>query len=140
MPINLKGVELLKADLRANANEYKQSTFGKITPDQDGDESACGTEQCMAGFCYLREVGKDVYISAIRSNQDMQELCVTPGLRQLGINYEPGWECPIIFDSHCTWPDDLAKAYRHAITDDERVEVACAALDRLNDDGSIKEL
>jgi hypothetical protein len=131
MPINLQGVELLKADLRANAKDYKQSTFGRVTE--------CGTEQCMAGFCYLREVGQEAYVSTIIGNSDsMETLCVGAGVKQLGIDCDPEY-CLDIFGSHHQWPYDLTIAYINATPPEARVEVACAALDRLNDDGTIKE-
>lgn len=139
MPINQEGVEKLKADLRANAKDYKQQTFGRVSDYRD-DDSACGTEQCMAGFCYLREVGFEKYVGAIRGDSDSMELlCITAGAKQLGIDCDPEY-CPDIFESHHVWPVDLGRAYREAQTNDARVEAACAALDRLNDDGSIKKL
>jgi hypothetical protein len=133
MPINLQGVELLKADLRANAANYQQSTFGRI--------AECGTMQCMAGFCRLREVGKEAYTREVIRDDvfDLQVLCVSSGAGQLGIDCAPE-DCPPIFDSYTEWPFDLREAYREARTDIARAEAACAALDRLNDDGSIKPL
>jgi hypothetical protein len=127
MAINKAGVELLKADLRANAAAYKQNTFGAVTD--------CGTEQCMAGFCRIRELGIEQYVAEI-SSDNFPDLCVSSGINQLGIKlYDPQ-----IFDHIGNWPYDLREAYRKANDSDARVEVACAALDRLQDDGSIAEV
>jgi hypothetical protein len=127
MAINKAGVELLKADLRANAAAYKQSTFGAVTE--------CGTEQCMAGFCRIREVGREQYVAEV-AREDLYDLCLSSGAQQLGIkSFDPK-----IFDHNSNWPYDLREAYRKARTAAARVEVACAALDRLQDDGTIAEV
>jgi hypothetical protein len=135
MAINKAGVELLKADLRANAAAYKQFTFGRKTE--------CGTEQCMAGFCHLRKVGQVEFSAEVRVDESekngyLEYACLESGMWQLGI--EQPDSCPQIFNSHACWPLDLNKAYIRAKTDDSLVEVACAALDRLQDDGSIAEV
>jgi hypothetical protein len=131
MAINKEGVELLKADLRANAAAYRQNSFGT--------ETTCGTVMCMAGFCRIREVGQQQYSSEVMDGGDaLQDLCLESGIRQLGIE-DADVCCPPIFEMHFAWPYDLKNSYQKANTDDKRVEVACSALDRLQDDGSIAE-
>jgi hypothetical protein len=151
MPLNKKGIEQLKADLRANARWYNQSTFGELV---DGEE--CGTECCMAGACHLRKVGAEEFTRQLgelakeRSRvcldeqydveEQFMQACIAAGAEQLGIddNYE---RLPQIFAPVSDWPRDLGDAYRkasYAYDYQGMVEAACAALDRLNDDGTIK--
>jgi hypothetical protein len=142
MPINRENVEALKAMMRAKPRSYSQQTFGKFVNDSVAE---CNTECCMAGFCRIAEVGLPQYMQELLKSKgdtdeeltsfDFNELCVESGLRFLGISrYD---ECPSIFDGHYCWPKDLSEAYRGAENPVERVEVACRALDRLQEDGSI---
>lgn len=142
MPINKEGVELLKADMLANSGAYFQDCFGEII----ATYSECGTIQCMAGFCYLRKVGESLFKAALNPVYGdefvFEDECVKSGIAQLGIKQKQEWYgvVPKIFCGASLWPVDLGNAYEDAVTGRERVEVACRALDRLNEDGSIKEL
>lgn len=148
MALNQEGIAQLKADLRANAKHYNQNSFCKTTPD-------CGTECCMAGFCLMRKVSAATFNALVkalpvdgRRNADglyerFTEDCVRAGCAQLGIvvaarrrNHPDA--LPPIFGSWKEWPFDLAAAYatadhNHAYAD--MAEVACAALDRIDEYG-----
>ena len=141
MPINRANVETLKAMMRAKPRSYSQQTFGELVHNSVAE---CGTEQCMAGFCRIAEVGMPQYMQELLkytksdaeiTNFDFNEHCIESGLRFLGISSLE--ECPIIFDDYYCWPKDLSEAYKEAENPVERVEVACRALDRLQEDGSI---
>lgn len=139
MPLNLEGIAQLKADLRANAKHYNQQNFGIVTPE-------CGTEACMAGMCRMREVGLEAFTKSVRPVEhegfnDFVEECVTAGVAQLGIenlkDYD-GAETPPIFESYHAWPTDLLEAYQEAEEEHDHAamaEVACAALDRIDEYG-----
>lgn len=141
MPINKEGVELLKSDMRANPRAYEQMNFGRIAT-----ENECGTAQCMAGFCYLRKVGILYFIEKLKDDSEspgqFEISCAEAAMDQLGIvRYDPKKvRLADIFRGPFAWPSDLADAFDSSDTSSERVEVACRALDRLNEDGSIKEL
>jgi hypothetical protein len=145
--LNQEGIEQLKADLRANAARYDQNNFGETA-------SACGTIACMAGMCYLRKVGEQVFLRRILDVQGahrgfMREQlmvvssgfmddCIQAGVDQLGLTLTD--ERPLIFESAGQWPHDLRRAYSEAdnVGDHEAmVEVACAALDRMDEYGHV---
>jgi hypothetical protein len=152
MPLSKEGIEQLKADLRANARRYNQSTFGELA---GGEE--CGTECCMAGACHLRKVGAEEFMRQLgelakersrvcldeqyKVEEQFMQACIAAGAVQLGIDDNHEW-MPQIFAPVSDWPRDLYEAYRKASDAYDyqaKVEVACAALDRLNDDGTIKK-
>jgi hypothetical protein len=66
----------------------------------------------------------------------MADACIASGERFLGLKMD---EDANIFHSYDCWPDDLVDAYDAARDDRARVEVACQALDRLQDNGKISE-
>jgi hypothetical protein len=151
MPLNKEGIEQLKADLRANARWYNQGTFGELV---NGEE--CGTECCMAGACHLRKVGAEEFTRQLgelakaralslldeqpKIEEQFMQACIEAGVAQLGIGNH--YEClPQIFAPAGAWPRDLGDAYReasYAYDYQGMVEAACAALDRMDDDGTIK--
>jgi hypothetical protein len=148
MTLNLEGIAQLKADLRANAEHYNQNRFGKLT-------KHCGTECCMAGFCFMRKVGAAAFNALVKElsvdNRDgalydrFTEDCVRAGCVQLGIVMDSTLErwkhpghLPPIFDYWTEWPADLSAAYDAAEYDHDHAamaEVACAALDRIDEYG-----
>ena len=132
MPVNRKHVEVIKSALRKHAKSYSQNTFGRYNPE-------CGTVMCIAGFCRVEEVGLKQFRKEIRLDAtcdfDLDEACLGSAMKFLGLKAEG-----VIFEGVSKWPDDLYEAYKTATSYKERAEVACQALDRLNVDGSIKEL
>ena len=127
--LNKEGIRQLKFDLRANAEHYNQSSFGSFEP--------CGTVMCLAGFCRLREVGKEQFERELRfcmigENHHFGTHCQDSGKRQLGIS--SGF---FLFGCGASWPNDLYLRLRHAEDRYAAVEVACEVLDRLREDGSI---
>jgi hypothetical protein len=135
MPINKKNVEILKAKMRKHADRYNQNNFGS-----NFSLNECGTTMCVAGFCRVEEVGLKQFKKEIRQDGDkvdLEDLCITSGKKLLGLKTK---EQPQIFGDISEWPDDLSFKYKAAKTYKERTEVACAALDRLKVDGSIREI
>lgn len=133
--INKANVELLKADLRANARRYDQSTYGEV-------DDECGTVGCLAGFCLMRAVGDAAYGWLVKSG-DIDEFARTAGEEFLGVGTSFKSIDRSIFDPGDWWPRDLAERYAAAEDAQDRaamVEVACDALDRLQDDGTIAGL
>lgn len=141
MPLNLDGIAQLKADLRANARHYNQQKFGIVTPE-------CGTEACMAGMCRMREIGLEAFTKSIKplDHEDFSDFvsdCVAAGAAQLGLtllspeDYGEG-EIPPIFEAYHQWPEDLAEAFGDAMDKHNHAamaEVACVALDRIDEHG-----
>jgi hypothetical protein len=143
MTLNLEGIAQLKFDLRANAEHYNQDTFG--------EETDCGTVCCMAGLCLRRQVGEETF----KSLQDASvvhyeryrfgQTCVAAAAKQLGVALLHEWEygaggLPPIFANVVFWPSDLGDMYvqAHARGDQQAMaEVACMALDRMDDHGLI---
>lgn len=132
--LNTEGIELLKADMRANANAYKQETFGHRVRDMTDSDNTLVL--CMAGFCLIRKVGQTAFENMLIKDGFFAEKAVKAGIEQLGI-IPIKKMVPCIFNYVEYWPQDLRARYNEAITQQERVEVAWAALDRLRIDGSI---
>lgn len=141
MTLNLDGIAQLKADLRANAKHYNQQNFGVVTPE-------CGTEACMAGMCLMRQIGLDAFTKSIKTMKDagfhgFTSACIAAGADQIGITLlEPDeygrGEVPPIFEVQTSWPEDLKDSYTDAKEKHDHAamaEVACAALDRIDDNG-----
>ena len=136
--LNRKGILLLADDLIANAKKYDQDTFGEI--------EECGTVRCMAGQCYLREIGARSFNSAVKGHSrnfeasTFSEDCVSSGTKQLGIKIPKSFGedyNPDIFSPAFCWPADLSEEYEKAERPIERVIVALKALSRTKNDGSI---
>lgn len=149
MPLNKEGIAQLKFDLRSNAKRYAQDTFGQRV---GGD---CGTACCMAGWCLRREIGEQKFTNAVDDLTWMtqfvwQRRCIFVGARQLGITLLPDTDIcrgvPQIFMGHSHWPLDLWRRYSNAMTafpnsdHHAMVEVACDALDRMDEYGDIAAL
>jgi hypothetical protein len=149
MPLNQEGIAQLKADLRANAQHYNQNSFGKITPD-------CGTECCMAGLCFMRKVSVSKFNVIVKElavddhdgvlYEQFVSACVHAGGVQLGLTMNAEYWAPTndylppIFNNWTDWPRDLAAAYAAAEYDPAATaEVACMALDRIDEYGCFKE-
>lgn len=142
MPLSAEGIAQLKADLRANAKHYNQEKFGVVTPE-------CGTEACMAGMCRMREIGLEAFTKSIEPQfsegfEGFVADCVAAGVAQLGItlldpeDYDEG-ELPPIFEGYHQWPEDLSGAFGDAADKHDHAamaEVACAALDRIDENGN----
>lgn len=156
--LNREGIELLKSDLRADAIHYDQRSFGSVT-------APCGTVACIAGMCLRRAIGHDQFTARIRQLTettgngwgDFVADCLAAAIEQIGITVLPRRQydriavdshlesggLPPIFCAPYYWPPDLRKRYNmaakihdHAAT----VEVACAALDRMNEYGVLSLL
>jgi hypothetical protein len=148
--LNQWGVERLKADLRANAQHYNQSYFGTTN-------ELCGTEACMAGMCFMRQLGFSAFTAKVTAVQKGNASwirfsvdCVDSAAQQMGLEllgasdyyaiHHNGGGMPPIFGDAENWPPDLATAYRIAKAKHDHpamVEVACAALDRMDVHGFI---
>jgi len=129
MPVNRKHVEVIKSALRKHAKSYNQNYFGMYNPE-------CGTVMCIAGFCRVEEIGLKQFRKEIPAQGfDLSSACLGSAMKFLGLKADG-----VIFEGVSDWPDDLREAYENATSHNERAEVACQALDRLNVDGSIKEL
>lgn len=127
--LNYENIERLKAAMRAQPRQYNQSTYGSIRP-------ACGTVQCMAGFCMILEQGAAEFISSVQVWRHTHAgAAASSGRRFLGLTH--GKEPPeFIFSPARFWPSDLYDAwcFGHSRA---QVEVACRALDRMHEDGRI---
>ena len=126
MALNQEKIEILKCTLRTMAARYNQSTYGL-------QNAVCGTEQCMAGFCHLRDVGEEQFLKDIRDDSIASKALMS-GIKNLGIENAT----PQIFASAASWPPDLAARYGKSRNRKEQAEVACEALDRMRPDGSIR--
>ena len=151
--MDMHGIAQLKADLRTNATHYNQNDFVITTPE-------CGTEMCMAGMCLMRKTGKEEFDALVakypKNSQRFNEfvdMCLLAGAEQLGIEllsqeeYEDlsleagldGDTLPAIFSKVSNWPDDLREEYEEYSERHNHIgmaEVACAALDRIDDNGT----
>jgi hypothetical protein len=148
MPLNKEGVELLKADLRADAKHYNQGTFGTTTAE-------CGTECCMAGLCLRRSLGPIMFNQRVKHTEVgsehaacaayalLQRDCLTVAMAQLGIIAMRCYgitspDCPPIFDIVDVWPAALRGRYDKASQLHDHAamaEVACDALDSIDEYG-----
>jgi hypothetical protein len=145
MTLNKEGIAQLKFDLRANAEHYNQTTFGMDTD--------CGTVCCMAGLCLRRQVGEETFKSWLQDASVHHEryrfgqTCVAAAAKQLGVALLHEWEyavaVPTIFANVVYWPSDLGDMYvqAHDRGDQQAMaEVACMALDRMDEHGLIAKL
>lgn len=149
MPLNREGIELLKADLRADVRRYDQATYG-----EPRFMAGCGTVCCMAGACLRRETGAEEFdrrvMAIYRDDGDgwnyeqFVAACVAAGVRQLGFEFNLLARyvnnTPRIFCVPDHWPADLHHDYICAAAGDDHqalVEVACRALDRMDEYGNI---
>jgi hypothetical protein len=161
MPLNKEGIAQLKFDLRSNAERYSQDTFGQLSAE-------CGTVCCMAGWCLRREMGEQAFAYVVLNliwvtQPTWQRHCIFVGARQLGITLLPNtgiigrgttgiigrgapqilMGAPQIFMGHSHWPLDLGRRYADAMAASDHyamVEVACDALDRMDEYGDIAAL
>jgi hypothetical protein len=149
MPLNREGIEQLKADLRANARHYNQQRLGEVNPD-------CGTETCLAGMCLMRSIGHDEFtLRVLGMGTPWEETfsafkndCFQAASSQIGLTmlaeeeYEEAAEgsdgLPPIFSSIASWPAELSGLYEEASRRHDHeamVEIACVALDRIDENG-----
>jgi hypothetical protein len=144
MALNKEGIELLKADLRANAKLYDQNSYGHC-------DWECGTVACIAGTCLRRAIGTDAFTLAARVaggnlDRNFVDNCLHAGAAQLGIVLAPidgHFKIPHIFMPASSWPADLWRQYAQAHMAYDHlamVETACTALDRMDEYGEIKEI
>lgn len=142
MALKRDGIEQLKADLRANARHYNQGRFGVVTPE-------CWTEACMAGMCLMRRIGIDAFTqrvihSPVGGIGRFIDDCLLAAAEQLGLELPTDdlSELPLIFADSSYWPDDLRYRYKRAEARHDHAamaEVACAALDRIDENGFIRD-
>lgn len=133
MPLNRKGIMKLADALVNHQKKYDQNAFGKRTED-------CGTVCCLAGFCYIEEIGtrafnKEVKLAndySIAGGETFAENCMDAGRRQLGIRDK--W--PQVFQELGEWPTDLYEQYQ---SNGPRAHVIAAlmGLERLQVNGKI---
>jgi hypothetical protein len=105
----------------------------------------------MAGMCYLRKVGEQEFLRRILDIEDcfwdnvttsltlFVRDCIQAGVDQLGLTRTDDARASI-FDGVGAWPRDLYRAYKEAKNVDDHeamVEVACSALDRMDEYGSV---
>lgn len=151
--MNIEGIEQLKSDLRRLARHYSQNRFGRITME-------CGTEACQAGICLIRKIGMEEFTCRVvqaaegdrRLEDRLMKDCIAAGVEQLGLTLLTDEEyrelaeedgigdgaLPPIFGSSYRWPEDLRDAMREAVKmrdHEAQAEVACRALDRIDDNG-----
>jgi hypothetical protein len=150
MPLNKEGIAQLKADLRADVRRYDQDTYG-----EPRFMAGCGTVCCMAGACLRRETGAEEFDRRVMAldhddgdgwnYEQFVAACVAATVRQLGIKFDLARCCtvsrtPRIFCVPYHWPADLRRDYMSAANVDDHqalVEVACRALDRMDEYGNI---
>ena len=128
MALNKRGICELATMLVNSREMYNQNTFGSKHP--------CGTVCCMAGLCYVKQVGIEAFNTLLsEKNGNISDECLEAGIKLLGI--ESDSDFPLLFGMPGVWSGDLRDEYYQAETGRDRVIVALKALQRLQEDGSI---
>jgi hypothetical protein len=157
--LNQEGIRQLKFDLRSNAEQYDQEQFGTVEYILQQDNSTeCSTVCCMAGWCLRRRMGSVMFTQwALDARRTYAQYafgqeCMRAAAEQLGLSllteeeyYRRMWPqftsaLPPIFGPLNCWPPDLRKRYQAASAKGDRqavAEVACDALDRMDEHGFI---
>lgn len=130
--LNYEGIERLKVAMRASPEQYRQHTFGIRS-------GACGTVQCMAGYCMILLYGAKEFVCSL-GDVTHASACILAARRLLGISAGEPWRW--IFNGASAWPADLFRDFSRAGDTQDyaaQVEVACRALDRMHESGAIDE-
>ena len=143
--MNKEGIELLKSDLRHYAKSYNQNTFGSTWLKGRSETSDRGTFMCAAGLCLMRKIGTQGFYERVKEAESnnytffvrFRADCMNAGIEQLGLGM--GISSPDIFSAVEHWPLDLYREYEFAETPKALVEVACKALDLIDEYGNFKD-
>lgn len=154
--INVDGRQQLIEDLEKYSPHYNQMTFAEFTDEGPIPGNECGAVMCMAGLCYLRQVGWDKFLAELKYlDQDVfMRNCLKAGKAQLGLAANPEGArlveefnavrttIPQIFDSVEMWPIAFSRPYREASDRGDyagMAEAAIVALKAMDADGKLQE-